>query len=82
MQNSELEIGYGKFTSQVNMPWNTQKWQLVLNSTNSPALKNRWRLLLHLDYEGCMIAVPIYQYYTLSNSAPRQGVWLLRSATS
>ena len=64
IHNSELEIGYAKSTSQVSWqknPWNMPKQQLIINSTNSPALKKRWGPSLHPDYEGCMTAFHIYQ---------------------
>ena len=43
------------------------KYQLIINSTNSPTLKKRWGPSLQLDYEGWMIAVPIYRCYTPSS---------------
>ena len=49
------------------MLWNAAKWQLIINSTNSPALQKRWIPSLHPDYERCLIAAPIYRYYKPSS---------------
>ena len=54
-------------SKSTKMPWNTPKLQLIMNSTNSPALKKQRGPSLQSDYEGCMIAVPVYQCYTPSS---------------
>ena len=47
------------------MPWDVPKWQVVINSTNSPALQ---KPSLCPDYKGCMIAAVLnYRYYTPSS---------------
>ena len=49
------------------MLWDTPKWQLILNSTNSPAVQKWRKPSLHSDYKACMIDVPIHWYYTQSS---------------